>query len=214
MHQIIKANIPEKRRILLPPTNATGSLLPVAFFDADNTLRYTRSGKPSPHGRHDVIVIRETFARLAELQNQGYLLAIVSNQAGIELGMISSEEVEEAMQETLRVFAENHIFFNYYDYADWRDKNRKPEPEMAWRLERKLHHAGFAINWSSSFMVGDAAWKKGRDSQPDGTPGNDHASSDRRFAENIALKHPGFGFFHPRHYFASWPDENIRSTRK
>lgn len=208
MHQIIQPAFPERRRTLLLTTNATGRSLPVAFFDADNTLRKTRSGKPSPHGRHDVIVFKETFKRISELQAQGYLLAIVSNQAGIELGMISDHEVEEAIQETLRIFAENGIFFNYYDYADQRDNNRKPDTEMAWRLERKLHLAGLKINWQTSFMVGDAAWKKGHDNQPDGTPGHDHANSDRRFAENIALKHPGFGFFHPRHFFDHWPVEN------
>jgi DNA 3'-phosphatase len=192
---------PEKRRTLLLPENAAGGQLAVAFFDADNTLRETRSGKPSPQGRHDVIVHRQTFSRLHDLIEQKYLLAIVSNQAGIELGFITHDEVEEAMQETLRIFAENNIFFNYYDFADQRDKNRKPQGEMAWRLERKLLQHSIRINWAKSFMVGDAAWKKGLDIEPDGTPGRDHANSDRRFAETIAHRHPGFAFFHPRSYF-------------
>lgn len=194
------------------PTNATGRELPVAFFDADNTLRETRSGKPSPHGRHDVVINQKAFARLKELYENGYLLAIVSNQAGIELGMISAAQVEEAMQETMRLLTRDEICFHYYDYADLRDKNRKPETEMAWRLERKLHLAGYSINWNKSFMVGDAAWKKGHDLQPDGTPGDDHANSDRRFAENIAIKHPGFGFYHPREFFKEPEEKAHRKT--
>lgn len=213
MHQIIKANFPNKRRTLLLPQNATGMLVPVAFFDADNTLRKTRSGKPSPHGRHDVIVYRQTFSQIQELQQKGYLLAIVSNQAGIELGLISLKEVEEAMQETLRIFAENDIFFNYYDFADRRDENRKPDTQMAWRLERKMHLKNCRIDWARSIMVGDAAWKKDRDLEPDGNPGADHASSDRRFAENIAIKHPGFTFFHPKHFFKDFPIDS-KGTEK
>lgn len=205
MHQIIKAKLPQKRRILLLPQDATGKLLPVAFFDADNTLRRTRSGKPSPHGRHDVIVFKQTFDKIFELQKNGFLLAIVSNQAGIEMGLISMQEVEDGMQETIRVFAEHGIIFNYYDFADRRDANRKPDTQMAWRLERKLHLKNCRIDWAKSLMVGDAAWKKHHDTEPDGSPGGDHASSDRRFAENIAIKHPGFAFYHPKHFFSDFP---------
>ncbi len=201
----MQKSYPQKRRTFIANPDLKSIELPVAFFDADNTLRRTRSGKPSPHGRHDVIVFAHAIDKLKELVEKGYVLAIVSNQAGIELGFLSSCEVEEALHETMRVFAEHGIIFNYYDYADRRDKNRKPEPEMAWRLERKLHQQGLKIAWHQSFMVGDAAWKNGKDIQPDGTPGSDHANSDRRFAENIAIKYPGFGFFHPRHFFSDFP---------
>ncbi len=196
-----RLQLPKKRRSLVLPATLADRTLRVAFFDADNTLRNTHSGKPSPHGRADLIVYPHCFARLKELGDEGYLLAIVSNQAGIELGHISRAEVEEAMQATLHSYAEKGVTFNYYDYAELYNDDRKPEPGMAWRLERQLQLAGYAINWSASFMVGDAAWKRGQDLRPDGTPGKDHANSDRRFADNIAMKHPGFGFFHPDDFF-------------
>ncbi len=50
-------------------------------------------------------------------------------------------------------------------------------------------------------MVGDAGWKKGRDTRPDGVPGTDHSSSDRLFAEKIARRHPEFTFFYAKDYF-------------
>lgn len=184
------------------PSKPLPAFVKVAFFDADSTLRVTRSRKPSPQGRHDVKVMAQAFPALKKLYEQDYLLAIVSNQAGIELGIITAAEVEEAMQETIRQFATKNIYFSYYDFADYRDKNRKPEPEMAWRLERKLKLAGKSINWSESFMVGDAAWKKGKDVRPDGQPGTDHSNSDRHFAENIAKKHMGFRFFHPEEFYS------------
>ncbi|PKL45994.1 MAG: hypothetical protein CVV42_18015 [Candidatus Riflebacteria bacterium HGW-Riflebacteria-2] len=193
--------LPQKRRELVLPANCNEKKLCVAFFDADNTLRETHSKKRSPHGRHDVLIFRQAADKLRALSDAGWLLAIVSNQAGISLGHIAAAEVEEAMQETIRQFAELGAVFGYYDYAEKYDENRKPACEMAWRLERKLHQHKRRIDWQQSFMVGDAAWKKARDLQPDGSPGEDHSAADRMFAENIALKHPGFGFFHPRDFF-------------
>lgn len=194
-------DFPEKRRSLMLTPNLSGTLVPVAFFDADSTLRFTRSGRPSPHGRHDVELIKSSFKRLRKLAEEGFLLAIVSNQAGIANGYISFAEVEEAFQETLRQFYSRDIVFNYYDFAEKRDENRKPDAGMAWRLERKLKLFGKEIDWSKSFMVGDAGWKKGRDFLPDGRPGNDHSSSDRLFAETVALKHAQFEFFHAQDFF-------------
>lgn len=197
---------PEKRRSLLLSANLSGNPLPVAFFDADSTLRFTRSGKPSPHGRHDVQLIKSSFKKLQELMASGYLLAIVSNQAGIENKFISLAEVEEAFQETLKQFFEKGIDFNYYDFAERKDENRKPGIGMACRLERKMRLAGKSIAWERSFMVGDAGWKKGRDTRPDGRPGTDHSSSDRLFAENLARNHPGFAFFHAEDFFSTTMD--------
>ncbi len=199
--------VPEKRRTLILPAVLAGRHLRVAFFDADNTLRNSRSGKPSPHGHADLLINEASFFRLKELAAAGYLLAIVSNQAGIELGYISREEVEEAMQSTLAAFAARGILFNYYDYSEFYDADRKPEPGMAWRLERQLQMAGYSIDWSGSFMVGDAGWKQGKDRRPDGRPGQDHSNSDRLFAENIARRHSGFGFFHPEDFFRSEEEE-------
>lgn len=197
----MEKDFPEKRRKLLLTANLNQKVLPVAFFDADNTLRFTRSGKPSPHGRHDVELFRQCRNKLLELGRQGFLLAIVSNQAGITNGYISFNEVEEAFQETLRRFFDQGIVFHYYDFADKKDENRKPDTGMAWRLERKLNYAGRKIDWQKSFMVGDAGWKKGKDLRPDGRMGTDHSSSDRLFAENIAKRHAGFTFFHANDFF-------------
>lgn len=193
--------LPAKRRELVLPTHSPEKKLCVAFFDADNTLRETHSKKRSPHGRHDVLIYRHAVDKLRALSEAGWLLAIVSNQAGISLGYISEAEVEDAMQETISQFAAFGAIFGYYDFAEKYDENRKPGTEMAWRLERKLHQVKRKIDWQQSIMVGDAAWKKGNDLRPDGAPGDDHSDSDRLFAENIALKHPGFGFFHPRDFF-------------
>lgn len=205
---------PDKRRTLVLPQHIKSKDLVVAFFDADQTLRKARSGKASPHGRHDVAINRQAFSKLKQLTDDGIFMAIVSNQAGIELGYISISEVEEAMHGTMHLFAEKGVFFNYYDYAEHYDEDRKPEPGMAWRLERLLHLHGYAINWAESFMVGDAAWKESVETRPDGKPGTDHSNSDRRFAENIANKYHGFGFFHPDEFFGKAIYEGLSSQIK
>lgn len=193
--------LPSKRRKLILPDKPLPELVKVAFFDADRTLRVTHSRKRSPQGQQDVKILTQAFPALKKLYERDYLLAIVSNQAGIGLGIITEAEVEDAMQETIRQFASKSIYFSYYDFAKYYDNNRKPELEMAWRLEHKLKLAGKGINWPESFMVGDAAWQKGKDLRPDGQPGTDHSNSDRLFAENIAKKHPGFRFFHPENFY-------------
>ena len=194
--------LPEKRRTLLLPADLSADRpVPVAFFDADQTLRKSKSHRPSPEGAEDCIVFEEGTEKLLELANKGYILAIVSNQAGVGLGKISKEKVEGAMQATMAFYAKQGAFFNYYDYADKYDSYRKPNIGMAKHLESELRAQGYELDWNSSFMVGDAAYKRGRDTQPDGKPGRDHSNADRLFALNIAKEHKGFKFHYALDYF-------------
>ena len=49
----------------------------VAFFDADSTLRITRSGQITPVNPEDVMVLPRVAEKLKKLSDAGYLLAIV-----------------------------------------------------------------------------------------------------------------------------------------
>ncbi len=60
-------------------------------------------------------------------------------------------------------------------------------------------------------MVGDAAWKRGVDTRPDGKAGDDFSNSDRRFAETLrrVRKSPkGIAFYHPRDVFG-WAQRGV-----
>lgn len=192
-------SLPQKRRELV--FDSTESKVKVAFFDADQTLRLSATDRPAPNGAGDVVLLDGTFKKLRVLAQQGFLLAIVSNQGGVKYGFLTFDDAEDAMQETIIKFAEQGIYFNYYDFADQYDSNRKPNTKMAYRLEQKLSDHNKQLLWSESFMVGDAAWKKGVDHKPDGTPGEDHSNSDRIFAEKISDKKLGFKFYHPDEFF-------------
>jgi DNA 3'-phosphatase len=195
-------NTPQKRRqLVLTDKNKKEINFKVAFFDADSTLRVAKSGRPSPSKGHDVELLPCIIPVLRSLVNQGYLLAIVSNQAGVQHGHLKLSDAEAAMNATVQKIAEHGVVINYFDFADRCDEYRKPQPGMALYLEKVLKEAGLKLDWKNSLMVGDAAWKKGKEVEPDGTPGVDHSNSDRVFAENIARKNKGFDFAHPADFF-------------
>ncbi len=195
---------PRTRRTLILPNRYKerfGGNVCVAFFDADQTLRTSKSGKPSPHGAKDTEIYSHCTAKLLETSQKNFLLAIVSNQAGISLSLISEDEVNESLNTTIEHFASQGVLFNYYDFAEQYDEFRKPNTGMALLLEQKINESGLKLDWNNSFMVGDAAYKRKVDLQPNGKPGTDHSNSDRLFAENIAITHKGFKFYHPNDFF-------------
>ncbi len=196
------AKIPLKRRqLVLSETQKKEVSFKVAFFDADSTLRIAKSGRPSPLKAQDVELLPCIIPILKSLVNQGYLLAIVSNQAGVQYGHLKLSDAESAMHATVKKIADYGVLINYFDFADRCDEYRKPKPGMALFLEKCLKEAGLKLDWKNSLMIGDAAWKKGKEVEPDGTPGVDHSNSDRVFAENIARKNKGFDFAHPADFF-------------
>lgn len=176
--------------------------MPVAFFDADSTLRVSAMGKPSPANHpEDIIILPNIIPKLIDLAKSGYILTIVSNQGGISHGYSTVEKTDKTMAATVEMISRLGVNFNFFDYADEYNEYRKPNIGMALLIEKKLNKQDIEIDWNNSFMVGDAAWKKGKDKQPNGQPGSDHSNSDRLFAENIAKIHTGFKFFHPSDFF-------------
>lgn len=208
---------PKSRRTLSESFRpGPGSKVRVAFFDADSTLRVSLSGSVSANHPTDAMLLPEVAAKLSELNRQGYLVAVVSNQGGVASGYITLETADGALQHTLNLLQDEGAVVHYYDFAENRDHDRKPQIGMAQRLELEVREKlGKSIDWESSFMVGDSAWKRKHDVEPDGTPGSDFSNSDRRFAENIREHYlaESFGFSHPRDYFG-WAKKGIRGFRK
>ena len=193
---------PTQRRILVLPDYLKAVQVPVAFIDADSTLRVSKRGKPAPNSPEDVMIIPGTGKQLKQLIAKKYLLVIISNQGGVESGFLSLSQANLALAETVQAYWKNsNIFFCYYDFAEKRDHNRKPQTNMATRFENKLNEHGYKIDWNNSFMIGDAGWKKDKDLRPNGLPGKDHSNSDRLFAENIMKKHKNFKFHHAADFF-------------
>ena len=155
----------------------------VAFFDADSTLRVSKSGQVSANSMDDVFILPCVGKRLSDLNKAGYLIAIVSNQGGIP-SFVSYQDADSALKMTIELIKKEGGTAHYYDFAELKDENRKPEIGMALRLESILNELSYKIDKENSFMVGDSAYKKDVDTRPDGKAGTHFSNSDRLFAEN------------------------------
>jgi DNA 3'-phosphatase len=177
----------------------------VAFFDADSTLRVSISGKVSANSATDVMILPDVEINIAELVKAGYLLAIVSNQGGIQAGAVTQANADAALLYTIEQIAKKnpHARIHYFDYAEKDDEFRKPNKGMGLRLEALLKARGLILDWKKSFMVGDSAYKRNVDKHPDGKPGTHFSNSDRLFAENL-----GIPFYEPTDYFG-WRKHGI-----
>jgi DNA 3'-phosphatase len=164
----------------LPPA---GSSVPVAFFDADSTLRVSISGNVSASHAKDVYLLPCVAERLRELKENGYLIMIVSNQGGIPR-YTSLEEADLALQYTVDLIREAGGDVAIYDFAENNDEYRKPNTGMAQGLEALLLERNIMIDKNRSFMIGDSAYKKNVDIRPDGIPGTHFSNADRLFAQN------------------------------
>jgi DNA 3'-phosphatase len=200
----------ERRRDLAaytcPEEAADG--IPVAFVDADSTLRVSRSGSPTANEADDVYLLPFAAARIRELNDEGVLVAIVSNQGGVSKGYTPFEVAEGALVYVASQLNELGARVDYLDFADGYDEFRKPETGMAAKLDELLaEKCGANIDYARSSMTGDAGYKEGSDDvHPDGRPGDDFSNSDRLFAENL-----GIPFAEPTDAFGwrAWGTYNI-----
>lgn len=176
----------------------------VAFFDADKTLRVSLSGSVSANGPKDVMLLPWVSGTLAALARKGYLIVIVSNQAGVPK-RVSLKDSDAALSYAVELIRREGGEAHYYDFAEKRNADRKPGVGMALRLERSLkekYGPSARIDKWRSMMVGDSAYKK-TDTRPDGKPGAHFSNADRLFAE--AFKIP----FHEPADFFGWRAHGI-----
>ncbi len=203
--------LPTQRRQVSPAFVPGPGPVKIAFFDADGTLRVAPSGNVSANSASDVAILPMVAAKLALLASDGYLLAIVSNQGGIQQGHVTFAAADAALRRCMTLLAKKGGVFHYYDFAEYSDHNRKPETGMADILAGIIKkRLGREVDWQHSIMVGDSAWKKGVDTEPDGTPGSDFSNTDRLFAENVARVYGHCEFYHPRTFFG-WVKYGVKN---
>ncbi len=205
-----KRMYPSGRRMLLssyvPPQPGK---VKVAFFDADSTLRVSRSGSPSANTPTDVCILPFVAEKLIELEKQGYLIVVVSNQGGVEKGYVTWETANSALLYTCEQLALEGATIHYFDFAEKYNNFRKPNTGMGKMVEAVVKIAlDREIDWNHSFMVGDSGWKRKKDKDPAGNLGEDFSNSDRGLAENLKIP-----FHHPRDYFG-WKKHGITNFHK
>jgi D-glycero-D-manno-heptose 1,7-bisphosphate phosphatase len=139
------------------------------FLDRDDTLidnQYVTAGTAHPGDLLDPGLVRllpGVGASLARLRDAGYLLIVVTNQAGVAEGLCQPERIEEvndrfrALLEAAGVrvdglyyspFIKSGSVARFTADHDW----RKPRPGMVVVAARE-----FGVDVSRSWMVGDAA---------------------------------------------------------
>lgn len=188
-----------RRNFLNPKFIKAKKEVKVAFFDADDTLRFAPSGSVTANAENDVFILPRVAEKMKELKKKGYFIAIVSNQSGVSLGKVSFEVADKALRTTIQKIQENDpsLKIDYYDFAEnsKEDIFAKPNVGMATYLENLLKQNGIQINWNESLMVGDAQYTKNEIS-PRGVRGSDFSNTDRLFAERLGIKS-----IHPRDLF-------------
>jgi bifunctional polynucleotide phosphatase/kinase len=186
-----------RRQFLAENFSANKGQVKVAFFDADSTLRVSLSGNVSANAPTDVLILPFVAPKIAELNREGYLVMVVSNQGGVAEGHVTMEIADGALRYMADLIRDENqeASIHYFDFAEANDNYRKPKTGMAELLETKLAERDLRVDWQNSFMVGDSAYKK-PDRRPDGKVGNHFSRSDRLFAENLKIP-----FYEPTDFF-------------
>lgn len=179
-----------RRQILNSGFSTEGHVVKVAFMDVDGTLLI--SGKDIK----GVMILPFVPERIAELNQAGYLVMIVSNQSqakdenSIKLADKSLYSVTQLIQSK-----NPKAVIHAIDFSDRDSHYSKPNTGMAENIENTLAQQDLKIDWSKSLMVGDAAYAK-NETRPDGRAGYNHGNADRLFAKNLKI-----AFYEPNDFF-------------
>ncbi|KAF1810281.1 putative DNA 3'-phosphatase Tpp1 [Eremomyces bilateralis CBS 781.70] len=171
--------------------SADGAKIKVAAFDFDSTIIAPLSGNKFARDANDWKWWHPSVPGiLRSLRDKGYVLAIVSNQGGINLNhnpklpKAHTKRLHDFKSKAAAVLTQLDIPTIGIYAATANDVHRKPRPGM-WReflSDSDLEHDD--IDLEESLFVGDAG---GRTAE--GKLKKDFSCSDRNFAANIGLKY-------------------------
>ena len=121
------------------------------FLDRDGTLildiPYLRDPKK-------VQLLEHVIEGLVHLKNAGFRFGIVTNQSGIDRGLVTLDELRAVNQHMCELFGEFNLFFDFIAFCPHApEKNcwcRKPKPELGLKAIKE-----FNVDVSASFMIGD-----------------------------------------------------------
>jgi D-glycero-D-manno-heptose 1,7-bisphosphate phosphatase len=134
---------------------------PAAFIDRDNTL-ITNTGDL---GDPALVELTDGAAgALARLQDSGYELVVVTNQAGVARGLFTEDDVEAVHDRIVELLDEasgRPGMLSHFYYCPWHPEGtvngyrrehpwRKPEPGMLYAAEADLD-----LDLANSWIIGD-----------------------------------------------------------
>jgi len=134
----------------MPSANAQPA--PVAFIDRDGTVIYDMSYLADPA---KIAFTPHAAEGLRLLQDNGYLLIMVTNQSGIGRGLITVEQFHSVQERMFALLESEGVHFTAcYHCPHKPDDNchcRKPNTGM---LEQACHD--FAVDRQKSLFIGDS----------------------------------------------------------
>ena len=126
---------------------------PALFIDRDGTIIKQIDGHYIS-SIEQIELIENIFPAILMLQNEGYLVIIVTNQAGINKGILSNELVDEINQHIIRLLKKQGIDVSAVYVCPHKPeeqcKCRKPQPGLL--LKAAKEHD---IDLENSIIIGD-----------------------------------------------------------
>lgn len=131
---------------------------PAAFIDRDGVINEDRH---HVHRIEDFVVIQGVVEGLRQLQDHGYALVVVTNQAGIAKGLYSQDDYDRLSRHMLDLMARHGVRIDGLYHCPHHPEGsvpalktscdcRKPAPGMLKRAAREL-----GLDLEGSAMVGD-----------------------------------------------------------
>lgn len=142
---------------------STTGLRKVLLLDLDGTVRRSGSKRKFIHGPDDVEIIVGVAEKIKEYKAAGFIIAAISNQAGVAYGFHTEESVVSQFHATddplggvfdIAVFSFMHEAASKPEYRA-RSLLRKPQYGMMAVIEYELGKYKIQVLWDDSLMVGD-----------------------------------------------------------
>jgi D-glycero-D-manno-heptose 1,7-bisphosphate phosphatase len=129
-------------------------MIPAVFVDRDGTLVEQKDGSYISSINEVKLINQDVYPLLNWFQKEGFLIIIVTNQAGINKGLVTWEQVDRVNEYVVRELGKHKIKVTGVYTCPHRieeDCNcRKPKPGLILRAGRE-----HKINLANSVIIGD-----------------------------------------------------------
>lgn len=164
VHDISSTNIIRKIRDSEKTENSDSSItayidkkpikkLPAIFLDRDGVINEEIEYLHEPE---KFKMLPNVIEGIKRLQNRGFKIVVVTNQAGIGLGYFTKEDFYKTNKKMLQIMGENSIIISKVYFCPHSIEDncdcRKPKPGMILRAEKDMN-----IDLNNSWMIGDKA---------------------------------------------------------
>ena len=126
---------------------------PALFIDRDGTIIKQIDGYYIS-SIEQIELIENIFPAILMLQNEGYLIIIVTNQAGINKGILSNEQVDEINQHIIQLLKKQGIDISAVYVCPHKPeeqcKCRKPQPGILLKAAKEYN-----IDLDNRIIIGD-----------------------------------------------------------